>query len=157
MCINQGTEEILKFFEQTDWHIVLSGKEVDTQIKDLRFDYFRCEFRELPVKYRMQNWFALNEDNFQRFVKLTSDSDKYEFLQRILIGNIISFAKGIHWNLDQQLRVTVARLHAERFFNFKDHKMAGFDLDFSANVLLPDAIGLGKSVSRGFGVIRKVG
>jgi hypothetical protein len=130
---------------------------VDAQIKHLHFDYFHCGFLEKPFKYRIRNWFALNEDNFERYIKLDDEGEKNEALRRILTGNIISFAKGIRWNLDRQVKITIPRLRESRLFNFKDHQMMGFDLDFTANVLLPDGIGLGKSVSRGFGVIGKVG
>ena len=157
LCIDRGSEEILKLFRQADWNIVLHGRTVDARIKYLHHDYFHCEFLENPLEYRIRNWFALNEENFEKYINLGDEGEKNEVLRRILTGNIISFAKGIRWNLDQQLGVTIPRLHVKRLFNFKDHQMVGFDLDFTANVVLPDGIGLGKSVSRGFGVIGKVG
>lgn len=156
LCINEGTEEILKFFQQINWNIVLNGKEMETDIKHISFDYFHCGFSDRPVRYRIRNWFALNDANFEKFINISSDSEKNELLVRILIGNIISFAKGIQWDLDQQVKATITEVPRGRLFNFKDHQMVGFDVDFSVNILLPDAIGLGKSVSRGFGVIRKV-
>jgi hypothetical protein len=156
VCINEGSEEMLKFFQQTNWNIVLNGKEVEADIKHISFDYFYCGFSDRPVRHRIKNWFALNEANFEKFIGLDSDFDRNELLVRILIGNIISFAKGIQWDLNQEVKVTISNLPKGRLFNFKDHQMVGFDVDFSVNVLLPDGIGLGKSVSRGFGVIRKV-
>lgn len=156
ICINEGSEEILKFFQQTNWDIVLNGKEIRTGIKHLSFDYFYCAFSAEPINYQIRNWFALNEGNFEKYIGLAGDQARNELLERILIGNIISFAKGIHWDLDQQVKLAINRLPERRLFNFKDHQMVGFDLGFRSNILLPDAIGLGKSVSRGFGVIRKV-
>ncbi len=155
ICVNEGTEEILKFFEQTDWDIILKGNEIKTELKYLNLDYFTCGMMDRPRQYRIYNWFALNEDNFQKFIKLPGERAQTEFLQGILIGNILSFAKGIHWHIDRKILLNIARIPKGRLFSFKDHQMVGFDLEFSANVALPDNIGLGKSVTRGFGVIRK--
>lgn len=156
VCINNGSEEILEFFKNSDWTIVLNERRVQTRIKHLSYDYFYCGFSAAPVRYAIENWFALSEDNFGKFLDLPQGSEKDRFLEQILVGNIISFAKGIRWELDRRIELTIIRSPRQRFFNFKNHKMAGFDVTFSANVFLPDAIGLGKSVSRGFGVIRKV-
>lgn len=156
VCINEGSEEILKFFEQTKWDIVLNGKKVNIEIKHLSFDYFNCGFSEKPLKYRIENWFALNETNFKRFIQLNNGKARIKFLERVLIGNILSFAKGVKWNIDQQIDLTISYLPRQHSFTFKDHQMVGFNLSFITNIILPDLIGLGKSVSRGFGVIRKV-
>ena len=42
ICINQGSEEILKFFEKTDWTLDIHDKVVKTEIKHISFDYFVC-------------------------------------------------------------------------------------------------------------------
>ena len=39
---------------------------------------------------------------------------------------------------------------------FKNQPMLGFQGEFVANVLLPDGVGLGKSVARGFGAVQRV-
>lgn len=156
ICINEGTEEIHRFFEQTNWNLVLNGKEVSTEIRHLSFDYFNCDFSERPLKYKIENWFALNEINFRRFRQMVSYKEQIRFLERVIIGNILSFAKGVRWNIDQQIDLTISHLPRQHSFTFKDHQMVGFNLSFITNIILPDLIGLGKSVSRGFGVIRKV-
>ena len=156
VCINEGSEEILKFFEQTNWNIVLNGKEINTEIKHLSFDYFNYGFSTGHLKYKIENWFALNESNFRRFMQLNNDKERIRFLERVMIGNIISFAKGIKWSIDQQIELAISHLPKQHSFTFKSHQMIGFNLSFTTNIILPDLIGLGKSVSRGFGVIRKV-
>ncbi|MDL1975406.1 MAG: hypothetical protein LWX55_11645 [Deltaproteobacteria bacterium] len=156
VCINQGSEEILKFFQQTDWDLLIHGKRVKTQIKNIVFDYFQCGFSTKPVSYRITNWFALNETNFLKYIAIDDNIGRISFLQRVLTGNILSFAKGIQWHIDGQIKVTIPKLREGRLFSFKDHQMVGFDLDFVTNMVLPDFIGLGKSVSRGFGLIRRI-
>lgn len=155
VCINQGSEEILKFFEQVNWDLVIYEKRIKTDIKHISFDYFHCGFSTKPITYKIYNWFALNETNFGKFIALNSNREKVEFLQRILIGNILAFAKGIQWNVAEQIEIRITKLPKSRYFSFKNHQMMGFNLEFITNMILPDFIGLGKSVSRGFGMIRR--
>ncbi|MCP4111265.1 MAG: CRISPR-associated endonuclease Cas6 [Desulfobacteraceae bacterium] len=157
ICINEGSEEILKFFKQVDWDLLIHGKKVETEIRNISFDYVHCGILSEQLRYRINNWFALNKSNFANFIELDNDRDKIEFLQRILIGNILTFAKGIEWNIDGQIKLIIPALPKRRFFSFKDHQMVGFDLDFITNIALPNSVGLGKSVSRGFGMIGRIG
>lgn len=155
VCIDHGSEEILKFFEKLNWDLVIHNQRIETEIRNLSFDYFVCGFSPIPVRYRIFNWFALNEENFKRFTGMNGDKERIDLLKRILIGNIISFAKGIGWSIDGQIELQIKRMPDTRGFSFKNHRMIGFDLDFTANLLLPDYIGLGKSVARGFGMIER--
>lgn len=155
ICIDHGSEEILKFFEKADWDLAIRERKVRTTIRDLAFDYFVCGFSPVPVRYRIFNWFALNEENFKRFVEITGEKPRLDFLQRILIGNILSFAKGIGWNIDGEIELFIEWRPDIRLFSFKNHRMVGFDLHFITNLLLPDYIGLGKSAARGFGMIER--
>jgi len=156
LCLKHGTEEILKFFQQTDWDMVIHGQRIKTEIRSIGYDYFICEFSDVPLNYRIYNWFALNESNFSRFSLLENEKEKTEFLEKIMIGNILSFAKGIGWNVDRQIELTIPNIPKLHLFSFKKFQMTGFNLDFITNISIPDFIGLGKSVSRGFGIIRRV-
>ena len=71
-----------------------------------------------------------------------------------MTANIISFAKGIGWDVDQQIKVDITTIHNSRPVNFKRQKVMAFDLDFTMNVALPDYVGLGKGVSLGFGTVK---
>jgi hypothetical protein len=155
ICVNEGTEEILKFFEQTNWDIHLKGQAIRTEIKFINLDYFSCSMADREMRYRIYNWFALNEDNFQKFTRLAEENARTKFLEGILIGNILSFAKGVGWRIDRKIELRIPRIPKGRLFSFKDHQMVGFDLEFGANIVLPENIGLGKSVARGLGLIRK--
>jgi hypothetical protein len=44
-----------------------------------------------------------------------------------LIGNILSFAKGIEWDIDREIEVMITHLPKWRLFSFKDHQMVGID------------------------------
>ena len=49
--------------------------------------------------------------------------------------------------------VKITQVLGTKTYRYKNVKLQGFDLVFKTNVSLPDYIGLGKSVSQGFGTI----
>lgn len=97
-------------------------------------------------------WIALNQNNFELYNK-QNRGEKEQLLKNILVGNMLSFFKGINIHLDADERVMVKLATKEKQTVFKGQKMQGFEGKFVTNVQLPPLIGLGKAVSRGFGTI----
>ncbi|CAE6493542.1 CRISPR-associated endonuclease Cas6 [Candidatus Nitrosotenuis uzonensis] len=98
-------------------------------------------------------WIALNETNYVKY-KQAGKSDKKKLLEKILIGNILSMFKGLSIFVPQKIEVNILQ-HYSKPITVHDNKFVGFKLEFTCNVVLPEFIGLGKSVSKGFGVIKK--
>jgi len=82
--------------------------------------------------------------------------EQLEFLEKILIGNILSFAKGIDWNIEKQIKLKIPKILRTNLLTIKDVKREAYTLNFTTNVFLPNHIGLGKNASMGFGVVRIV-
>ena len=76
-------------------------------------------------------------------------------LQKILVSNMISFFKSIGHQEKERMMVNL-QLEAPQLAGFKDQKLWTFKGGFVSNVKLPDYIGLGKSVARGFGTIKLI-
>lgn len=98
-------------------------------------------------------WFGLNQKNYRQYVA-SGSGEREALLQRILIGNLLSLSKGLGITVEHELRVTT-RLE-ERRVTFKSEPIVGFVGEFSANYVIPPLLGLGKSVSRGFGAVLPV-
>jgi hypothetical protein len=106
-------------------------------------------------KYKfLSPWIALNEKNYPIYKSLRKDGQKI-FLEKILVGNILSMLKGLNIFIDFKIIVTIK--------NFKtvtttahQNKFAGFFCQWESNLILPDYLGLGKSVSKGFGVVTRM-
>ena len=107
----------------------------------------------MPKSYFLKNWLALNEDNFKSWDKLSSLAQRTQMLEQILASNIIAFAKGVKWQLPQRLEVTLLQIRSTHTVQHKGIQMVAFDVSFSANINLPEGLGLGKAVSHGFGVL----
>ena len=107
-----------------------------------------------PQSYRFCSpWFGLNQSNYRSYEQAGA-SERQNILSRILIGNLLSLAKGMGLRVEGQLEV-FPQLE-ERPVRFKDEIILGFSGAFSANYLIPDLMGIGKSVSRGFGSVRQI-
>lgn len=99
-------------------------------------------------------WMALNQKNYAEYIAL-DDKGKVQKLKSILVGNILSFFKNMELRLSDEEKVLVTLDVQARTSKFKGHSMLVFKGDFVSNVALPDLVGIGKSVSRGFGTIQR--
>lgn len=98
-------------------------------------------------------WFALNQDNYKTYKQLTSLKEKDQLLERILTTNILNMAKALDYYVDKKLELQLFVKPVKSCV--KDINIITFKGNFKANMVIPDYIGLGKSVSRGFGTIIK--
>jgi hypothetical protein len=105
--------------------------------------------------YRFQTlWMALNQQNYKAFLA-EDDEQKIKHLKAILVGNILSFFKGMDYRAEGSV-MTNLKITNQRETQFKNNAMLAFEGEFVTNTLLPGTIGLGKSVARGFGTITTV-
>ncbi|WP_449244101.1 CRISPR-associated endonuclease Cas6 [Desulfobacca acetoxidans] len=111
---------------------------------------------EQKIKYYfLSPWLALNEKNSRDYYRMGSPQERRHLLEKILTGNIISLSKGIGYTIPAPICVNLDSLREIRS-KLKDTPMLGFTGVFSVNYDLPDYWGIGKSVARGFGTIRKI-
>ena len=95
-------------------------------------------------------WMCLNSKNYLVYLNST-DEEKELLLERILIGNIISMSKGLNYSVSDEIKVKL-NLQSSNV-KFKNQNMLCFTGKFITNFRIPDYLGVGKSVSRGFGTI----
>ena len=152
-CLGEGVDEIHKLFTQPHWDIDLKGKKVTLTIDEMQLGNAKLNVLDKVFNYRLRNWLALSEKNFQRYKKLNNELEQIEMLEKILIGNILSFAKGMEWEITEQIKVRIRNIQKTKNLKYKNTHLLAYTLDFSTNVDLPQYIGLGKGVSRGYGVL----
>ena len=156
ICFDYGVDEIHKFFENTDWSIKISDRWLNMKIERLNMNQFTMNVWDKMFNYRIYNWIALNKKNYELYQKLEGIVEQTQFLEKKLVGNILSFAKGIEWTIDKEVKLNITKIHDTRPVSLKGQKLLGFNLDFKCNVLIPSNIGLGKSVSVGYGNVREI-
>jgi hypothetical protein len=155
-CMGDGVDEIHKLFGQSDMMIDIRGRKIKLNIAKLEMQYHHIEIDEKLHKYSINNWLGLNEDNFKVYVKIDSLVEKTKMLERMLIGNILSFSKGAELTIEKPITVSITNIDEEKIIRYKGLPLKAFDLKFNTNISLPNYLGLGKSVSHGFGIIETI-
>ena len=154
ICIDEGTDEIHAFLGQRNWDIQLGDQKMTLTIDSLAANNFTLNVWDHQFTYSIYKWLAFNEENYKRFAETTELNDKIAFLEKILTGNILSFAKGVDYNVEKKFEVHIQRIERDYFAKYKGTGLQAFDLTFRTNFFLPDFIGLGKGASTGFGVVK---
>ena len=151
--INQGASLILQRFLDIR-EIVISGKQYSLDQKNMSSQEIHLGIKaELYQYYFESPWMALNQSNHAKYIAADSLVRK-ALLSSILTGNILSLYKSTDCMITERILLTHDLRQVTT--NFKNQKMLAFIGSFVTNAVLPDHIGLGKSVSRGYGTITKV-
>lgn len=108
--------------------------------------------KEATSKYKFTSpWIALNKENYTKY-SLLAKKDQKQFLEKILVGNILSMLKGMKIFVDYIITV---KINSYKSITTTAHqnKFTGFFCEWDCSVTLPEYCGLGKSISKGFGVV----
>ncbi|MDR0893481.1 MAG: hypothetical protein LBN24_12885 [Mediterranea sp.] len=158
VCLEEGAESIGDFFAHIRQPVAYGeGDPAPLELESVQADKVLVQVWDTSFAYSLRKWIPLNSENYARYQGLESLKERIEFLERILTGNILSFAKGLGIEIEQELRCSITDLTPLSPLIYKGIKFAAFDVAFRSNISLPGYIGLGKGVSHGFGTVVRVG
>jgi len=152
--IEEGAEVLKEIYDKFD-EIKIGERKyaiVERGIT-LRSEEFGCTQEILSYRF-VTPWIALSQNNHQRYLDFDREERK-ELLRSILVGNILSASKGLGYVVTERIKLDIGRIH-EEMCTLKGTSVIGFRGEFMANFMIPDYMGLGKSVSRGFGTIERL-
>lgn len=114
-------------------------------------------FSRRLVRYELcAPWIALNQENYARYRVLDPRARRAE-LDRILVGNLLTMSQTFGWFFDAGETVYAAfEPGGEVPSTVKGVALVGFKGFFVTNLVLPDGLAIGRSVSHGFGWFRQV-
>jgi hypothetical protein len=108
------------------------------------------------IAYRFRTpWLGLNQDNFHRYEANRDSTERRALLERILVGNCLALAKAFGHRVVGRLSADASGLRPWTS-RLKGIEMLSFLGTFHVNFHLPKLVGIGKSVSRGFGSVECV-
>jgi len=152
--LDKGAELLVERFLQIK-KLDIDGHRFWVDLKNMKSQEYLTGVQSALHQYRFLNpWMALNQKNHSLYIEGSPEEQQLQ-LQRILASNIIAFFKSVGHQEEQRIMVNL-QLKEPRMTRFKNQQLLTFMGDFVTNVRLPDYIGLGKSVSRGFGTIRLI-
>jgi len=137
--------------------ININGKVIPVYEKDLKVEDVDFGYSDDTYMYEFVSaWIGLNQNNYKKYAATKSNNEKNNLLKRSMIGNILSMAKGVDYWLDKNQQIKLNLQLKQKLVKLKGESLIGFTGIFKANFIIPDYLAIGKSVSRGFGVIKKM-
>ncbi|MCF7803748.1 MAG: DNA repair protein [Candidatus Marinimicrobia bacterium] len=156
VSVKDGNAVIQKLFTEIN-EIQLINKTypvLEKNLKQTKYDYGGSEqFYQYEF---LTPWIPFNQKNYEQYKTLETNKQRADKLKSILIGNILSQAKGLDYWIEQQLEVKLALHQTDRPVEYKKVQFIGFEGYFKVNFNLPDYLGIGKAVSHGFGTIKRM-
>lgn len=153
LAINEGCEMLWDLYDRLD---ELSESQVDWKITEKRLIEKKVPFgigRE-QYKYRfLTPWLSLSEDSFKKYLLLDEESRQRMAIKH-LDSHLRSISESLQYTFDGDLRIKT-NIKANYIFQ-RDIHVAGLFGSFIANFEVPSFMGIGKSVSRGFGTVKQV-
>lgn len=149
--LNEGAELLIGLFLNIK-KLEIGSQSFPVLQKNIESSIINIGLSEDLHAYRFQTlWMALNQQNYSSWLH-EDEAQKAKHLKAILTGNLLSFFKGMNYHIEGTIMVNL-KITGQRETQFKNNTMMAFEAGFVTNTILPEAIGLGKSVSRGFGTI----
>ena len=154
MGIGKGIEVISQLLTAHDYNYQIDNENVEMRIEAVNaYDNEIHLTEHTDNRYRINNWLPLNSDNYKHYQETESMVERIQFLERVLIGNILSFLKGVDIHLENQIVLSITNITSQRVITYKEVKLMGFDIEFKTNITFPQYIGIGKNASVGCGVL----
>ena len=152
-CIEEGSDIIGQFLSETSDPLMIGRRETKIEVEKVIPEKVKIQISDSPQTYSLYQWLPLNSKNYEKYRNSDSFVDKIQFLERVLIGNILSFFKGVGIHLEEHLDVHITDITKQNVIIYKGVKMMAFDIAFMANITLPSYIGIGKNASVGYGIL----
>ena len=153
--INEGADVLQDIHEDIDY---IKIGQTEYQIKEkvivLKTDYFRRIDTNNFYSF-LTPWLALNKKNYEIYQKTGDPAKRKKQLENILAANLISISKSLGYTVPAPIEAHILKLK-EVPTSLKGTPMLGFLGTFSVNFEIPDYWGIGKSVSRGFGTVKRI-
>lgn len=153
VSLGDGVESMGNLFSESNFHFNIGQRELRMEIASIWTKQFLIQVWNAEFTYRLRMWLPLNEKNYREYQSLEGMTDRIVFLEKKLIGNILSFTKGIGHFVEQQIRCKILNIDDEFWSNYKGVRMKTFNITFKTNISLPEYIGLGKGASIGHGTL----
>ena len=152
--INEGAEVLKEIYDKYD-EINLNGNIYEIVERGITVKEQEFGMSDKLLSYRfITPWLALNQENYERYLKLDRVKQN-EMLRRNLVGNMLSASKGVGYVVPDTIRLEIGKSQ-NMMCKVKRVQFVGFICEFMVNFEIPQYIGLGKSVSRGYGAVEKI-
>lgn len=153
--INDAGEKLESIFQPSACFPCQWGmRRLNMRVASVSSKVYSVEMCGSPQIYTIDSWLPVNQRNYREYRQAAGLRERIAMLEKILVGNILSFAKGLRIFFDTQVECEIMQLEQLESVEYKGVELMRFSAEFRTNVFLPDYIGLGKSASINHGIIR---
>ena len=156
VAIDSGADALGQFLSSGVTHLQIGEREDDFKVADVKVVNCLVQVWDGEFDYHLRKWLPFNSENYHEYKSIEDLSDKVQFMEKILVGNILSFAKGVGESLESNVTCKIKSMDNQQLIKYKGVKMMSFDIVFKTNVTIPDFVGIGKGVSLGFGMVTRI-
>lgn len=149
--INEGVDSIKAIAQKMDF---LDFGNITFQVLDNEIEEHGNRFQPVSklIRYRFVTpWVALNQTTGNRY-RYLNNADRVNFLNRLLGQNIVFMAREMGMELEENIftKVTLSSLFPRQV---DENNWGAFDGEFRANFVLPNYLGIGNGITRGYGAL----
>ena len=149
--INEGVDSIKAIAKKMDF---LDFGNITFQVLDNEIEEHKNRFQPVSklIRYRFVTpWVALNQTTGYRYRNL-NNAGRVNFLNRLLGQNIVFMAREMGMELEKNIftKVTLSSLFPRQV---DENNWGAFDGEFRANFVLPNYLGIGNGITRGYGTL----
>lgn len=156
VCIGDGVDAIGEFFSSFRSEIIIGSRKEELVIDNVNAMQSKVMIWDTMFSYNIRKWLPLNGANYANFKNLDSMADKSALLEKVFIGNVLSFAKGTGIHINNKILCSISWANELKPVDFKNVRLLAFDVSLKTNISLPSYIGMGKGASLGFGTITRI-
>ncbi len=153
LVFNQAIEGFQEILSNSDWQLRWKGQSHPLTITQLKMEEHELKMSSKMLPYHIKSWLALKQENYLIWEKCKNMTERSDFLERVLVGQLLGFATQMGWQLPERLEVNLQLIHQINLASYQKRDLLAFDVSFLANIDLPYRMALGKGVSKGFGIL----
>jgi len=149
--INEGVDPIIELTERLD---ILDFGNITFQVFDTETDIKDDQFRPVDrlIRYRLLTpWVALNQMTGNRY-RFLNNTERIGFLNRLLGQNVVFLAREMGIELQEKI-FTKVNLTSMFPKPVDERNWGAFSGEFRTNFLLPNYLGIGNGITRGYGAV----
>jgi hypothetical protein len=151
MGIGEGVDPVLSLVKRLDF---LDFGNITFQVLDVDLEDNQGRFHPTNrlIRYRfLTPWVALNQTTGSRY-RFLNNAERVIFLNRLLGQNIVFLAREMGLELEERI-YTKTSLTSLFPRPVDEHNWGAFTGEFRTNFILPNYLGIGNGITRGFGTI----
>ncbi len=154
VSIDEGADTIGQLFASMDSNVFqLGDRIVRLNVESVTPSRIVMQTWDDTFTYSVRRWLPLNSRNYRDWQQARDAGERLALLERVLRGNLLSMCKGLGIHIEDEVVATITSMAPPRTVRNKGTRLMAFDIEFESNLSIPDAVGLGKNASLGYGTV----